>query len=288
MAERPRTEFRPIDRRNKASIWLQSYRADVKSQSGEDGVFEKIFELIGTENKFVVDFGAGDGVGLSNSYNLVQNKGWSAVLIEPGPPYEKLEQLYKDNVSVVTINDIVGFDEHNLLDAHLANASIDVPQNPDLVSIDIDGCDVYVWQSIKKFRPRVICIEFAHFAPLDVYMMQPCDAGVNAGTSLLAMAEEGKKLGYELVATTAMNAIFVDAPLFPAFNIDDNSVESMHFLGENQTRIVHSCDGTLYLVGMTNNPWKGFEIDEERIQPLPSNMRKWKFDRRIWPSTKLT
>jgi hypothetical protein len=94
-------------------------------------------------------------------------------------------------------------------------------------------------------------------------------------------------MGYELVATTSMNAIFVDSPLFPKFNIPDNSVEAMHFLGKNQTKIGHSYDGTLFLAGMIANPWKGFRIDEERIQPLPSNMRQWKFDGKIWPQKKI-
>lgn len=288
MPDRPKIEFRPVDRRASDSIWLQEHRRNVRSQSGEDGLFEKIFEIIGPGERFVVDFGAGDGENLSNSYNLVRNHDWSAVLIEPEPSrYAKLKRAYSFNRRVHAINDIVGFDEGDRLDAHLATATLSVPERFDLLSIDVDGCDVHIWRDIKGYRPRVVCIEFNHFAPLDVYMVQPRDLSLNIGSSLLATAEIGRELGYELVATTDMNAIFVDRDLFPAFKISDNSVEAMHFLGRRETKIVHSYDGTLFLAGLSNNPWKGFQIDEERIQVLPSNMRQWKFDGRIWPTKKL-
>ena len=287
MAARPKIEFRPIDRRNKESTWLQEYRSNVTSQSGEDGVLSKIFEIIGTNNKFCVDFGAGTGENLSNSYNLCTNQGWSGLLLEPGHQFPKLKERYAKRNDVATVNDIVGFDQKNKLDTHLNSLSFKAPKDIDLVSIDIDGCDIYVWEDLKNYRPRVVCIEFNHFIPLDVYLLPPKDLSLNIGASLLATVEHAKKMGYELVATTSMNAIFVDAPLFPKFNIPDNSVSAMHFFDRHETRICHSYDGTLFLSGLIANPWKGYRIDEERIQPLPSNMRQWKFDSKIWPQKKL-
>ena len=54
------------------------------SESGEDGILEEIFNVIETEEdeKWVVEFGAWDGVHLSNSWNLIQNHNWKGVLIE--------------------------------------------------------------------------------------------------------------------------------------------------------------------------------------------------------------
>ena len=287
MSTRPEIEFRPIDRRNPASIWLQKHRANVKSQSGEDGVIAKIFEVVGTENRFCVDFGAGDGQRLSNSYNLTYRQGWKGVLIEPGASFVELAKLYEGNRNVAVINDIVGFDPTNTLDAHLLSADLDVPSSIDFVSIDIDGCDVHVWEDLEHHRARVVCIEFNHFIPLDVYLLPPRDLGRNIGASLLATADHAREMGYELVATTAMNAFFVDRPLFPKFDIPDNSVSAMHFLGTNETKLARAYDGTLYIAGLDRDPWKGFKIDEERIQPLPSNMRRWKFDTKIFPTKKL-
>lgn len=53
---------------------LLDYRRNVTSQCGEDGIIEKIFEMIGARNKWCVEFGAYDGKHLSNSYNLI-NRG---------------------------------------------------------------------------------------------------------------------------------------------------------------------------------------------------------------------
>ena len=283
----PKIVFKPRDRRDPKSIWLQEHRSNVKSQSGEDGLFEKIFSIIGEGGRFVVDFGAGDGERLSNSYNLCVNKKWSGVLIEPSAAYDKLAALYARRRDVETMRSAVGLTREDDLDAHLRRAKIPVPEVVDLLSIDIDGCDVHVLSDLRERRARVLCIEFNHFVPLDVHLVQPRNAALNIGTSLLATVEIARDLGYELIATTDMNAIFVDAPLFPKFDIEDNSVESMHFLGLRETKIAHSYDGTLYLCGLDGNPWKGFKIDHERIQVLPSNMRRWKFGGRIWPAAKL-
>ncbi|UTY46700.1 FkbM family methyltransferase [Sinorhizobium fredii] len=274
----------PIDRRKPESTWIDNFKQNVTSQGGEDGVILKIFDVIGTKNKVLVDFGAADGFHISNSYNLIHNLDWNGVLIEPGPQFEKLNTLYESRKDVVTIKDIVGFDEDNKLDAHLSNAKIEIPEEFDFVSIDIDGNDIHVWRDIKKYRPRVVCIEFNHSLPNDVYLLQPKNLSINIGSSLAATIGAGKELGYELVCVTGPNAFFVRASLFSQFNIADNSIDAMHFNANKETKICQGYDGTLILAGMKTHPWKGYTIDEERIQVLPSNMRRWKFkDGWIWP-----
>lgn len=224
--------FYPIDRRNSESIWLQRYRSDNKSQSGEDGLIKKIFDIIGTDNKVCIDFSAGDRMKLSNSFNLIKEDNWSGVLLEPDAGrFERLQTLY--------------FKAKNLLDTHLKNAPIDVPKSPDFLSIEIDGNDLYVWLDLSDYLPRVVCIEFNHFIPLDVYFRQARNLHVNVGFSLLATTKEAKKMGYELVATTNCNAFFVDRQLFRAFMISDIFVESMYFLNKNETKLAPAYDGTL-------------------------------------------
>ncbi len=60
---------------------LVDFRSKKYSQFGEDGIVEKIFQVIGAENRWCVELGAWDGVYLSNTYNLVEQN-WSAVLVE--------------------------------------------------------------------------------------------------------------------------------------------------------------------------------------------------------------
>ena len=65
-------------------INLNDFRNNIYSQNGEDGIIDQINKLLGFNNNsnyWCVEFGAWDGVHLSNTYNLVRN-GWNAVYIE--------------------------------------------------------------------------------------------------------------------------------------------------------------------------------------------------------------
>nr|VFK56242.1 MAG: hypothetical protein BECKTUN1418F_GA0071002_10832 [Candidatus Kentron sp. TUN]VFK61659.1 MAG: hypothetical protein BECKTUN1418D_GA0071000_115613 [Candidatus Kentron sp. TUN]VFK62495.1 MAG: hypothetical protein BECKTUN1418E_GA0071001_10812 [Candidatus Kentron sp. TUN] len=62
--------------------WLLEYRRNVYSQTGEDGIIEKILDIIPRNDKWCVEFGAWDGSFLSNTRHLIEHKGFSAVLIE--------------------------------------------------------------------------------------------------------------------------------------------------------------------------------------------------------------
>lgn len=274
------------DKRDQECNWLSEYRTDVFSQSGEDGVIEKIFEVIGTKNKWVVEFGAGNGVTLSNSRNLILNHEWSGVLIEPSGAYNKLEELYQNTSNVHVKNMYVGLERDNCLDKILTKIKGKVPKDLDFLSIDVDGCDLHIFHSLQKYKPRVVCIEFNHFIGNDVYYIQPADFSINHGSSLLAITSVAKELGYELVAVTNANAFFVERVNFNKFNISDNHIDKIHYNQHKETKILQMPSGDLKLVGLDHHPWKGFMIDEERLQVLPSNMREWKFNGRIWPQSK--
>lgn len=60
----------------RSNRWLNEFASNVTSQFGEDGIIEKILEVIGDANRWCVEFGASDGVYLSNTYNLIKNKGY--------------------------------------------------------------------------------------------------------------------------------------------------------------------------------------------------------------------
>jgi len=139
-------------------IDLKRYRKNYFSQNGEDGIIEKIFQIIGVNNKWCVEFGAWDGKYLSNTYNLISKSNWNAVLIESN--IEKFEDLKKSMTNyknIYLVNSLVGTEGESKLDNILNNISI--PKDFDLLSIDVDGNDYAIWEALEKYSPRVVIIE---------------------------------------------------------------------------------------------------------------------------------
>lgn len=113
----------------------------------------KILELIGVKNKWSVEFGAWDGKYLPNTWDLINNQGWSAVLIEGEEKRaNRLSELHAARAGEVFVqNAFVGWEGPQRLDALLASSP--VPRDFDLLSIDIDGNDWHVWAGLKDYRP---------------------------------------------------------------------------------------------------------------------------------------
>lgn len=104
--------------------------------------------------------------------------------------------------------------------------------------------------------------------------MQAKDLSVNQGSSLLSMFKLSKKKGYELVAVTDCNAIFVKKEYFKLFGIKNNSPERLKFETKSfGTRLFQLYDGTLVLTGCDRLIWKNKKINREDIQALPTEER---------------
>lgn len=254
--------------------YLSGHKKIITSQFGEDGVIEKIFEIIKNGDKWCVEFGAGDGKTFSNTWDLIVNRGWSGVEIEASSKlYKKLIQTYKGNNNVVCINKLINFDGAETLDNILLKTSI--PRDFDLMSIDIDGNDYHIWNSIEVYRPKVIIVEFNPSIPLDIEFIQPRDMKINQGSSLLSLTKLGREKGYELVAALDLNAFFVKKEYYPLFGIEDNPPHLVRKIDKYETRLFQLYDGTLVLTGNKLLLWHGLEIDQKRIQVLPKFLRKY-------------
>ncbi len=228
--------------------WLYEHRTNVASQTGEDGVLEKIFERIGTDSKFCVDLGAADGHFISNTFNLVHNHGWGAVLLEASRgEFGPLAERYADRKDVLCLNEFVSV--QNSLDHILAHTP--TPQNLDLLSIDIDGMDLVIWKEMEKYRPRVVVIEAnASMAP-HVHFVQT-DPSRHIGSSARALVETARQKGYELVAHLVSNCVFVAQEEFPKLEIEDNSLSTL-FTSPFVPTVVSDLDGVHYL--LKEGPW---------------------------------
>jgi hypothetical protein len=252
---------------------LIKFRKNIYSQFGEDGILEQTFKKI-KGNKWCLEFGAWDGKHFSNTHNLIKNKGWKGVLIEPNSArFKDLCSTYQDNKKVTCLKRFVSFQGRDSLDNILKETKI--PLELDLLSIDIDGNDYHVWKFLKKYSPRIVVIEFNPTIPHDVEFVQTKDFGVNQGTSLLYLMKLGKEKGYELIAATDTNAFFVRKIFYPFFNIKNNSPSVLHNNSKYETKFFQLYDGTIVLKGCKKLLWHGVKIDNETIQVLPKFLRKF-------------
>ena len=80
------------------SAYLKEFAGNITSQTGEDGIREKIFEIMGVRNKWCVEFGAWDGKQHSTTWSLLNDHGWRGVLIEgDGKKFLELKNNYAGN-----------------------------------------------------------------------------------------------------------------------------------------------------------------------------------------------
>lgn len=193
---------------------LARYEHKVFSQTGEDGILAEIFRRIGSSSRFFVECAPGDGI--ENNTHYLLTLGWKGHWFELAPKNVKAirgnfaAQIAAGSLGVHSVQ-VTRENIEALLDrAH-------VPPELDLLSIDIDGNDYWVWQKIERYRPRAVVIEYnSTFPPeCDWTMNHDPHAGFDGstkfGASLLALERLGVEKGYNLVGCTlsGTNAFFV-------------------------------------------------------------------------------
>lgn len=251
----------PRDLTKPESTFLHRFRRTVTSQLGEDGILEKVFETIGVSKGYAVELAAGDGVRFSNCWTLWEQSGWRALLVDREPANLGAIRSLAASRPQLASADATAYPQ-GFLDLDRIMADADCPRSYDLLSLDVWGNEWAVWDAHALFRPKVVCVGFnPSFSNTDYYV-QAQSTEVRHGSSLLAHVMLGKRKGYELVAATRWNAIFVSAEFFPLFNISDNSPDAIY---AEQAEFVNSFymlyDGTVGVIGSGRHPWKNRDID---------------------------
>lgn len=176
----------------------------VFSKHGGDGILLYIFSKIGVTSHTFVEMGVEDGREC-NTANLSLNFGWKGLLIDANEEWIKSadifykEKLGKMSSNVKTAASFITVENINQL--LLDNGFRD---EIDLLSIDIDGNDYWIWKTINAVRPRVVVAEYN-----DVFGLKPITIKYNPGfhyqndsyfgASLTALTKLAKEKGYILV-----------------------------------------------------------------------------------------
>jgi hypothetical protein len=191
------------------------------SQNGEDGILWYIFSLIGTVNKKVVEICASDGI-QCNAANLIINDGWAGLLFDGNDALiKKGQEYYKTHPDTFVYPPKLchaWITAENVNELITANGFRD---EIDLLSLDIDGIDYWLWNAIEAINPRVVVTEIQAIWGSEASVTVPYRPdfkaefvngfGVYCGASLPAFVKLGKKKGYRLVGCQryGFNAFFI-------------------------------------------------------------------------------
>jgi hypothetical protein len=193
---------------------LLRYGFKVYSQCDEDGLIQEIFRRIGTGNRTFVEFGVETGIECNTVKLLVE--GWRGLWLDGLEGHVAQIRtrfasfLNEDRLQVL----------HAFVTAENINALLKqggVTGDIDLLSIDIDNNDYWVWKAIEIVKPRVVVIEYNATLRPPLSLVVPYDSvrtwnGTNYfGASLEALVRLGRDKGYRLVGCSigGANAFFV-------------------------------------------------------------------------------
>lgn len=231
-------------------MYYDKYKKNIYSQNGEDGIIEQLIKELNLniENMWLVDVGAYDGISYSNFRYLIE-KGANAVMIEPclvggkcEEKYLKLKKLPNIYPKVKALNHFTkinnkeksnnGFNWckhiHNNLcnnyDFNPPQKTLDeslqeiknIPDDYDILNIDIDSYDHEVWKEHTK-TPKIVIIEISSD-------LQPTNK--NLENSFSFSLEVGNSKGYSCVCHTG-NMIFIKNDILSKLSIPKNLINSV-------------------------------------------------------------
>ena len=132
---------------------VRSMEAKIHSQNGEDGITALLFCELGTTNKRFVEIGVEDGREC-NSACLSLYHDWEGLLVDS-------DQVSADRARAYYTRHLVHRAEHvTIACEHVTAENIDMllerhgySGEIDLLSIDIDGNDYWVWEAMTVVRP---------------------------------------------------------------------------------------------------------------------------------------
>jgi len=206
--------------------FYEEYKWDIYSQNGEDGVLHEILKRLEIKGGTVCEFGAWDGKLYSNTFLLVR-QGFKAVYIEGDPErYQDLLKTAQEYPTIIPVNAMVCHNkDDSSLDTILAGCGMNLSEDLDVLSIDIDSYDYQVWKSLTLFTPKIVIIEInSEIHPCNVKHIH--EPGKYQGTSFLPMFLLGLQKGYTFALHTG-NMIFIRNDLWEKVGIQyDNFLEN--------------------------------------------------------------
>lgn len=213
------------------------------SQNGEDGILDVLRNQILKPNRYFIEIGSADGIDNNSAWLAIAEK-YRGLMIEGN------SQLVARAKRMIA---------HYSLGLHCINMFVDIDSaktiratsqfsDPDIFSLDIDGIDYYVANSLMQngFRPKIFVVEYnSVFGPdqsktvkysKDFVYTQAHSSELYYGVSITAWKNFFAGYGYKFITVdrNGVNAFFVD-PVH--FNNDFLSHIKPRSYAENQLQL---------------------------------------------------
>ena len=237
---------KPILLDNKNNFNINKFGIKIYSQNDEDGIILYILKHIGVKTKKFVEVGVENGIEC-NTTNLLKNFNWSGAQIEGN------KKLY--NNAKIQLKKVLGKKIKNLklLNIFITKKNINQilkkysGKEIDLLSIDIDGNDFWIWKAINCVKPRLVVIEYNSFFGPTLSCTIPYNHKFiwnyekkrsYYGASLKALEKLGRKKEYTLVGVdgNGVNAFFVRNDLAKNINLKSKKSEDVFIDNKREER----------------------------------------------------
>jgi hypothetical protein len=199
---------------------LTAQRFRLSSQNQEDGITLALLHEAGPTNRRFVEIGSGLSGG--NGGFLAREWGWTGLMVDGHREHmQQVARRFPMTTAVAAwvtrenINELIGGNGFT--------------GEVDLFSLDLDGCDYWIWEAMTACSPRVVILEYNSMFGPHRSVTIPYEAEFNRrqhhsmyyGASLTALTQVSSRKGYRLVAVepSGVNAFFLRhdvAPHVPA------------------------------------------------------------------------
>ena len=222
--------YRQMLRSGVALPSLRDVGFQARSQVDEDGILLYLFALAGMGERRCIEMCAGAGE-QSNTANLILAHGWRSLLVD-GDPYlvSRGQQFYACHPGSRAFPPVYA---QRWITQESVNAMVEeygFAGEVDLLSLDLDGIDWWIWQALEVCSPRVVVVEYQEIIGPDACLTVPYAPDFDgyarsvtrgmpnyAGASLGAYVALARRKGYRLVGCNRLcfNAFFVRNDVLP-------------------------------------------------------------------------
>jgi hypothetical protein len=196
---------------------IQEAEYKVYSQFGDDGIIQYLIHNTKIKNPLFIEFGVENYIEANTRYLLINNN-WTGLVIDCNQKH--IEYIKRDDIywkyDLTAIHAFVTKDNINSIIAENGYAG-----EIGLISIDIDGNDYWVWDSINVVEPVIVVIEYNSEFGFEHAVTIPYDpqfdrtkahySNLYFGASLKALCQLADRKGYYFVGSNSngCNAYFV-------------------------------------------------------------------------------